>query len=619
MGTRVEPHNIKENHRRLDIRQVIYLDIETYQDKVDSNTLLLPFRLAVAHSVKYDKDLNPHHVTTHTCREAHTLAHFISNIANRNGRTYLVAHNAPFDIAASYLLHYLQELGFTINILRPDSGSMVITAKRKKQSLVLLDTLNFLDGSIESLGKIVGIEKLEVDFQTVDDEALETYCKRDVEIMRTAFEQYLHFLKENDLGNFGLTISAQAFNAFRHRFMRHRIHIHNNLEAKRLERLAYGGGLTMPFAVGDFRGTKIYKTDVNSMYPKIMRDSPMPTRFIGFAPHPSIEQLKEAIKYYAVIADVTLRPKTPFYRRRTQEGTIYPTYAFRTALCTPEVKEALKEDAILEVYQVALYKQDIIFDQYVKELYTLRKQYKIQGNVIYEKAVKKLLNSLYGKFGTRTRKWTERPDLTAIQKIQRVDSLLTPTGLTAVYYLNGKAYTFEDNGDAENTFVAIAAHITAYARMYLKELIETAGVANVYYCDTDSLFVNETGIANLKDYLDDNELGKLKIEEVSDDLMIYGKKDYHFNKIAHIKGISKTAQQIDDNTYIVQYWQSLLGSLNSPTPKPYQITMVKKQLKRNITFASVNHNRLLPLNSPPPYDPTPLEHTPLPYKEFAPN
>jgi len=82
--------------------------------------------------------------------------------------------------------------------------------------------------------------------------------------------------------------------------------------------------------------------------------------------------------------------------------------------------------------------------------------------------------------------------------------------------------------EASNSFVAIASFVTAYARCYLWELIEKAGEENVLYMDTDSLFVTKKGYENLKDYLDNKELGKLKLEDVTEDLTIWGAKLYKF-------------------------------------------------------------------------------------------
>jgi len=65
-----------------------------------------------------------------------------------------------------------------------------------------------------------GCPKLKINFKTCTLEQLSEYCKRDVEILLKTWQKYFAWFIENDLGNFGVTISSQSFNTFRHRFTR---------------------------------------------------------------------------------------------------------------------------------------------------------------------------------------------------------------------------------------------------------------------------------------------------------------------------------------------------------------------------------------------------------------
>ena len=63
-------------------------------------------------------------------------------------------------------------------------------------------------------------------------------------------------------------------------------------------------------------------------------------------------------------------------------------------------------------------------------------------------------------------------------------------------------------------FVRIASYITSLARLNLYNAARKAGVKNVYYCDTDSLYVNDEGMDRLtnSDMVHNTELGKWKYE-----------------------------------------------------------------------------------------------------------
>ena len=57
-----------------------------------------------------------------------------------------------------------------------------------------------------------------------------------------------------------------------------------------------------------------------------------------------------------------------------------------------------------------------------------------------------------------------------------------------------------DNTDSNafDSFVAIASLVTAYARMYLVDLILKVGRENLYYVDTDSLIINKESLIKLE-------------------------------------------------------------------------------------------------------------------------
>jgi hypothetical protein len=119
----------------------------------------------------------------------------------------------------------------------------------------------------------------------------------------------------------------------------------------------------------------------------------------------------------------------------------------------------------------------------------------------------------------------------------------------------------------------------------MRTLREIAGVHNVYYTDTDSLFVNEKGSTRLRSdgWVNDHTLGSLKLEGVEDSVIIRGPKDYKFGVSETIKGIRKNATQIDENTYQQIQFEGLKSVLRRK-PEPYiTISQVTKTLSRVVT------------------------------------
>jgi len=481
---------------------------------------------------------------------------------------WLIAHNQHFDFMVVQGFPQLARLEFTATRPIIDSNRFIVSFVKPPYKIEVVDSLNWFKSSIAQLGRVLGLPKLKINFKTCSDEELEVYCKRDVEILKETMLKWIQFLKENDLGNFQKTIAAQAFAAFRHRFMKHPIAIHANPNVIPLERKAYFGGRTECFYIGRIK-EPIYVLDFNSLYPSVMRDNLFPVKLAKYGENLKVEWLEKCLNRFLVIAEVTVKTDVPAFPYRA-EKLVFPTGTFTTYLCTPELKLALQKAKILNVGEYALYYGAPIFSDYVKTLYFLRRKFKREGNKVYDLLTKLLLNSLYGKFGQKQDVIREvgiaPPDIVAFNEIYYV----TERKNYVEWIFGGKIFLREaTDKEWKHSFPAIAAHVSSYARVKLWRAIEQAGLGNVYYCDTDSLFVNQQGLENLKDMLSSYELGKLKLEHSSYQTLIFGLKDYILNGKRKLKGISREAVRISDNVFVQPKWlkfRSLIrqGQLEHP-------------------------------------------------------
>ncbi|GAG55772.1 unnamed protein product [marine sediment metagenome] len=191
------------------------------------------------------------------------------------------------------------------------------------------------------------------------------------------------------------------------------------------------------------------------------------------------------------------------------------------------------------------------------------------------------MNSLYGKFGQKAEQWEKIGDCPG--EPDRIETCIDmKTKKTwRIRYLLGEI--FEQTGWTEtiNSFPAIAAHITAYARMFLWDLMYKCGQENYFYCDTDSLFVNTEGFKNLAHLVKPGKIGKIKVESVANKLTIYSLKDYEFGDKTVIKGIRKNAVKKSDVTYEQEKWPTIKGILQTGKPDHYPILKTTKHLYRD--------------------------------------
>ena len=286
---------------------------------------------------------------------------------------------------------------------------------------------------------------------------------------------------------------------------------------------------------------------------------------------------------------------TPILPAVVNGRLVFQTGNVRGVFTKPELEFALKTGTLSNLSEVSFYDEELIFKDFVDFFYKSRLQFKKEGNKEFTYITKLLMNSLYGKFGQK---------ITEYQAVAKNSKLPDHAGTTydttlgrLIKYrcIDGIIEIEKGEHEANDSFVAIAASITAGARVYLGTLLEQAQWDNVLYCDTDSLFVNKIGYDNLKNRIDQTKLGFLKLEDVADSITIHGNKRYTFGRTVVSKGIRKDAHQTAYNRYTQDQFQGFLGALRKGQLDGVVIDTVTKQLTDNYTKGTVlSSGRVIP-------------------------
>jgi hypothetical protein len=521
---------------------IICFDTETY-DITDPETgkVEFPFRLGVVCCVRLDKEGNE---KTREYTVINSLEDFIPLLltyGQKHKQTYIFAHNTAFDLR---VLHFFTQLNAYKTLSTPpiiNERMFIFSVSIDGKTFTFLDTANFAVSTVKRLGKDMGFPKLEVSFTDVSTEDLLIYCTRDVDILVKFVLTYIQFIHSNDLGSFSTTLASQSLVAYRHRFMPKPIYLHKHDKATLLERSAYYGGRVEVFRKGDFSGDTFYNLDINSMYPHIMKDYKLPYRLRGYNDNTTVEQLARVTSKLYCIADVHLLTNISAYPVKRKGKLIFPKGQFRTTLQGDELTYALQNGDIKHVYAYSAYDTEYIFSDYVDFFYSHKVNAELHDNQSWRFISKIFLNALYGKFGQTN---PHREEIGTCQD----DLILRQTVIsmeTGVHYQEiawlGTVYREWKEGEATYSFPAIAGATTSLARALLWKYILLAGIDNVFYCDTDSLIVNQNGFTHLKSVIDQHKLGYLKLEKSSIDLIIRGCKDYTFAGISKTKGIKESA------------------------------------------------------------------------------
>lgn len=562
-------------------RTIVFIDVETkpkeITKKINENKLTYGFaKLCEYYSdgCRITKD-----EIEFTTEETFWI--WLFKIFKQQPNLILIAHNCVFDLQVLHFETWLDHFGFVA--LSPYHAATTTIYKLVKDNyhLTILDNMNWFPMPLKALGKAIGLEKLEVDFSKVSKKYLAKYCQNDVEIMIKAQDMLNQFVLSEKGSEWRQTLPAISFRLWFNSYRPTGYYTKRPKEIALIERESYHGGRVEVFRQKSTQKEMIYKLDVNSMYPYVMSEYKFPSRFIGASDSVTVSNLRKALTKYCAVAEVEIETDKPAFPVVVDKHLVFPTGKFTTYLCAPELDYALENQMIKSVIRCNWYYADDLFIDFISHFYELRKNAKRDNNTGFNVFYKLIMNSLYGKFGQQEIKYeVESVDPENDKPIDYVISN-DKNILQSLAYFDHKRYRLVQNGDSALSFCAVASHVTSAARIYLWTLIEKAGIDNVYYCDTDSLFVNRKGKNNLQEYLDDEELGFLKIEGESKNAEFFVPKDYIFSQTTKRKGIRQNATTDDGISFRQENFLSPSGRRIKKLDEGNYTVQIEKRLNRH--------------------------------------
>ena len=367
-------------------------------------------------------------------------------------------------------------------------NSRVIVANLKNK-IKVIDLTNHVDGSLESWIGYLDMEKQHgirketlVDLEKrVMNDARATYR------LGTFIEDFYYY----ELGiPLGITVGSCALRYMATKHFNHYWQRDNQYLAD-FERRSYYGGRVEVFKRGD-QITHGY--DVNSMYLSIMRDHVFPDIMTAqHFPH-GHDNWREYFDSFMGVWDCTVCSgrdthigALPF---RLKGKLIFPSGVFRGVWCDVELKKAIELGyEILQVHEFVVYRRNHrYFESFAKQVWKKRLEYKAKGNRGMDLMIKKIGNSLYGKFAQRNDEQSYFGRLS--------DYKGEIAGNYRFHEYGGEVFLQITKGepvDSKHTFPVISSFIASYARIKLIDAMIT-NQDDLIYCDTDSIKLNSPAV-----------------------------------------------------------------------------------------------------------------------------
>jgi hypothetical protein len=217
------------------------------------------------------------------------------------------------------------------------------------------------------------------------------------------------------------------------------------------------------------------------------------------------------------------------------------------------LRVAANSGAIRAVHEVALYRRADLFSGFVKHFFAAKQAAVKAGNQADAMIFKMMLNSLQGKFAQKGRMWSPAPHILSKGGYAYWWQIVSHApGAVRCRSIAGKCEQRVVGPEPRHAMPAIAACITANARVRLDKDIKTAGIQDVLYCDTDSVHTNVHGRDRLDALgrLHPHELGKLRELHAGDNAYYWGRQHYRVGDKFCCSSLKPDAVEVSDGVYL---------------------------------------------------------------------
>lgn len=556
-------------------KRYIYLDTEAYRVPDDTGETQT-FRLAVAQSDVFS-ERHQEWRTGEMQRFGNpwTLWEWVATQCRARKRTVLWTHNLGYDMRISQVLTILPELGWTFNIMRLDDDMSWAKAVRlsDKASLLFCDLHSWLPMSLEKIGKLIGMDKVDLPEDEDSDEAWYARCESDVEILGTAWCHVRDWLRLRQLGSWRPTGSAQAWSAYRHGYMTHKILIHEDQQVRDLEREAAYTGRAEAFCYGVYRNVSEY--DYRHAYAHICLTANLPTVMLKWSlprkwtTAQLSERARETGSVLLVSAQVTVPEDVtvPVLPARISQADgsdriIWPIGSITGTWWLDELHAAVERGAarVTRIDRVTAYRARpalALWSEWVIN--------QIDGpDALVAAIAKSWARTLVGRFGMRYPHYIDAHTVDGSNDIW-AGFLLNgdqPCRPRRMMQIGDQVYVADAMVEGVDTAPQVMSYVMALTRLRLLEAIEAAGIDHTLYCDTDGLIVDQTGAQNLSTFGPVQE-GWLRRKGQHQSLSILGPRQLIKDGVSHVAGLPKAGQRQPDGSYAIEWWEQMRHALES--------------------------------------------------------
>jgi hypothetical protein len=432
-----------------------------------------------------------------------------------------------------------------------------------------IPSINYFD-NISSMDYIVYKHKIKEIYYKNDwnlREEITHYCEQDVIILYKIikiFNEKIYLLFRINILKC-TTLSSLAFTIFRSNFLSEdtKIPLITGDMFNFFKKGYTGGSVDVYRATGE----NIHRYDVNSLYPFVMTNFPMPVGNPIFFEGDILSNNNKNVNPFGIFEVNIQTPSNlnvPLLQTRikTIDGykTISPLGSWTGVYSSTELFNSLKYGYKFKILRGYLFKEGYIFGDFVDYFYKLKeKSFKNTPDYLISKLI---LNSLFGRLGMNPEMenhliLNSEEALNYYNKYNITNTIDLKNGKELIsFFLDVSENGVRDTVKSVNISIPISLSVTAAARVYMS-FFKNMNNHKIYYTDTDSIDIDK----ELDPKYVGTELGKFKLENIFTKVLflapkVYGGITKEGKEIIKIKGL-KNPINFDKLTPLLEFNKEL--------------------------------------------------------------
>lgn len=485
---------------------------------------------------------------------------FVDRCATKRRRCVVVAHDLSAVLQTGDGLHGFRQLGWKVKRLRFETGHAWAAWSNDGRSLVMCDLQSWIPKGFQRIRNLAGTGIRPSVGQDDEQTSPGHQASRDCQAIASVYGEILAWIESEGLGDWKATGAGQAWAAWRHRFMTHRVLVHDNLELRQLERRSCYAGRGEAYRIGGPWRGRFHEWDTTTAYARICRDCAVPVRLLGEVRRPTVKAALCPPEGRCVLSQAEVATEVPTLPWSDSGGICWPVGSFTGVWWDHELAQAVADGAVVRPVRSWLYQAEPALRSWAEWLLDVMEGRAACSSPTIAMATKHWSRALVGRFAAQWSTWERLGENITGDVFLSVSSRYDRPGTYKSLHLDSGLFEEAGRVDAADCAPQVMSWVMAECRLRLWRALNYVGLEHVVHCDTDGFICDSAGDERMRSYGVDGWRRKAEWHR----LVVVGSRRIMGDVERRLPGVPSSAAQSGERAFVGEVRRGLGHALASP-------------------------------------------------------